>query len=96
MTTLVGAVQGAECPEHQVGAKSQRLSRRRSPHSTSSTTRVGKLPTFSDRRRRSIDAICETLATEVAGRPVTFEPQRTFPGAAASLMLEVSGTTTTV
>ena len=66
------------------------------PLSTSSRCLPESRPTRSVRSVRSRAMICETLATESFGRPVSRARKSTLPGASAHRSVLVSGTHTTV
>src|SRR5579863_2445024 len=66
------------------------------PEKSNSSLARGSLPTRSVSRDLSREMICETLATESFGSPVTRADKLRLPGARAHFRLLVSGTQTTV
>jgi hypothetical protein len=62
------------------------------PEKSNSNLGRGSLLTRSLRRDLSREMICETLATESFGNPVTLADKLTLPGASAHFRLLVSGT----
>ncbi len=66
------------------------------PEKSNSNLWRGSLLTRSLRRDLSKEMICETLATESFGNPVTLADKLTLPGASAHFKLLVSGTQTAV
>ena len=66
------------------------------PETSSSNLGRGSFPVRSVSRDLSREMICDTLATESFGSPVTRVDKLTLPGARAHFRLPVSGTQTTV